>query len=34
MRQISGKLIPRELRKKHKENCFFIVSELREFAIN
>jgi hypothetical protein len=23
MRQISGKLIPRELRKKHKEHCFF-----------
>jgi hypothetical protein len=34
MRQISGKLLPRELRKRHKENCFFTVLELLEFAIN
>jgi hypothetical protein len=33
MRQISGKLLPRELRKRHK-NCFFIVLELLEFAVN
>jgi hypothetical protein len=34
IRQISGKLIPRQLRTKEKENCLFITLDLPECAIN